>query len=380
MKDEMHQEQQQEIENQVAAQPHFCALPAVKEREFNAEVNPDRARLILESAKKWVNGTVLHYYFFDKDDDGQWVFFNDGTREWRTWQGGEAEKNVVRKAFEIWKEVGIGLEFREVDNRRDGEVRIGFMKGNGSWSYIGRDIWNISRNDRTMNFGWDIGVGGGDIDTALHEIGHTLGFPHEHQNPNAGIVWDEEVVYSALAAPPNRWDRNKTFNNIIRKINPDIVQGSNWDPNSIMHYPFSPGLIRMPAAFNSTGIRPRPGLSERDKTWVKHFYPPLKEDDYMELTLLQSQTIDIQAGEQKNFVFIPDAIREYSIQTFGQMDTVMIIFQEIDGELVYIDGDDDSGFDRNAFVKLKLIKGNKYIIRLRLFFKESAGSTAIMIW
>ena len=29
-------------------------------------------------------------------------------------------------------------------------------------------------------------------DTALHGIGHTLGLPHEHQNPNAGIVWDVE--------------------------------------------------------------------------------------------------------------------------------------------------------------------------------------------
>ena len=42
---------------------------------------------------------------------------------------------------------------------------------------------------------------------------------------------------------PNSWPREKTFWNIIRKIPPDSVQGSSWDPDSIMHYPFEAGLI-----------------------------------------------------------------------------------------------------------------------------------------
>jgi hypothetical protein len=68
-------------------------------------------------------------------------------------------------------------------------------------------------------------------DTALHGIGHTLGLPHEHQNPNAGIVWDEETVYTSLGGPPNNWPREKTQWNILRKIEPDTVQGSYWDPD-----------------------------------------------------------------------------------------------------------------------------------------------------
>lgn len=51
-----------------------------------------------------------------------------------------------------------------------------------------------------MNIGWDIT---GDIDAAVHEIGHSLGLPHEHQNPHAVITWDEEAVHAGLAAPPN---------------------------------------------------------------------------------------------------------------------------------------------------------------------------------
>jgi len=56
-------------------------------RVFGPEVDPRRAALILLMADEWVNGTVLHYCFFDQDSDGGYVFFADGTREWRTWAG-----------------------------------------------------------------------------------------------------------------------------------------------------------------------------------------------------------------------------------------------------------------------------------------------------
>jgi Astacin (Peptidase family M12A) len=130
-----------------------------------------------------------------------------------------------------------------VTSRDEAEIRVGFMQGDGSWSYLGRQILDRGANERTMNFGWDLLRTAREADTALHEIGHTLGLPHEHQNPNAGIVWDEEKVYTSLGGPPNNWPRETTQWNILRKIEPDTVQGSNWDPDSIMHYPFPAGLI-----------------------------------------------------------------------------------------------------------------------------------------
>ncbi len=102
--------------------------------------------------------------------------------------------------------------------------------------------------ERTMNFGWDLTTPYG-RDTALHEIGHALGFPHEHQNPLAGIVWDEEKVYRYFAGPPNNWPRQTTHHNIIRKISADLVEGSAWDKDSIMHYQFPAGLIISPSYY-----------------------------------------------------------------------------------------------------------------------------------
>ena len=69
-----------------------------------------------------------------------------------------------------------------------------------------------------MNFGWGLTSDPRREIAAVHEIGHTLGFPHEHQNPFAGIVWDEPAVYNTFAAPPNSWPQATTFHNIIRKI------------------------------------------------------------------------------------------------------------------------------------------------------------------
>ncbi len=359
---------------------NLCQLPKVPVREFAGPINPFRVELIHILDKKWVNGTILHYYFFDKDTDGTNVRFTDGSSEWRTWTTTEEEKAIVRNAFKLWKDIGLGLEFREVDSREEAEIRIGFMRGDGAWSYVGRDIidLNIGRNNRTMNFGWDLTRHPREIDTAIHEIGHTLGFPHEHQNPNAGIVWDEEAVYDALAAPPNNWSRETTYFNIIRKLPADSVMGSTWDPDSVMHYPFGPGLIIEPENFRG-GVSPAPGLSEKDKSWALAFYPTI-EEEATPLYVVESVKLTMEPGGQKNFVIQPLASRRYTIRTFGNADTVIVLFEEIEGELVFVAGSDDSAKDDNAEISIRLRKGTKYVLRIRLYFEDNAGETAVMYW
>jgi hypothetical protein len=342
----------------------YCAMPETVERTFSSDIDLSRQELILLFGNKWLNGTVLHYFFFNQ---GPWV-------------GSKEEKAVVRKAFETWKSVGIGLEFKEVTTLSEAEIRIGFLKGDGSWSYLGRGILNISINERTMNFGWDITREKTGIDTAIHEIGHTLGFPHEHQNPNAGIVWDEEKVYFELAKPPNSWDRRTTFNNIIRKLNPREVEGSPWDPNSIMHYKFNPGLIKAPPPFDKNGINPAGGLSSKDKEIALKYYPTLPTQE-IELHPFISVPLQLGDDQQQNFKIVPEATREYNFATFGTSDSVLGIFEkiDIDAEPRYVKADDDSGEDRNATLKLKLFKGREYILRVRVYHQKDE-KVAVMMW
>lgn len=339
-----------------------CAMPPLPERIFAPHISADHARAIIVSGSKWVNGTVLHYYFFTSP---------------AKWKGTEQQKTTVRDAFKVWKDVGIGMEFMEVNNPGEAEIRIGFERKDGHWSFLGRGVLDHGASKRTMNFDKSDNWG---IDTAVHEIGHTLGLPHEHQNPIAGIVWDEQAVIDDLAGFPNFWPESVTRHNILRTINPDTVQGSNWDADSIMHYSFKAGLIKVPVKYQSQRLDPAPGLSTRDKKWIKLFYPPLTPTKDKLLKPFESQRLSLDASEQVNFRIEPEANRSYLIQTFGTSDTVMVLFEDTGGDPEFVAGDDDSGDDRNATLNVRLQVGRKYILRLRLYRAHSVGDFGVMLW
>ncbi|MGF7213458.1 hypothetical protein GGE65_008101 [Skermanella aerolata] len=357
----------------------YCSTSPALAPVLPLSINPGRASAILSLADKWANGTVLHYYFFDQASDRETVHFSDGTSREVSWVGSNVDKEVVRQAFADWKELGIGLEFKEVDVRDEAEIRIGFMDGDGSWSYIGTQVLNSGPNERTMNFGWSL-QGSDGRDTAIHEIGHTLGLPHEHQNPNAGIVWNEEAVYADLADPPNSWSREKTFHNIIRKLPADSVQGSTWDPDSVMHYPFKAGLILKPEEFMTEPLTPAGGLSNRDDTWVKSFYPPINNEGMAKLEPSRSQVLTVKNGEQQNFLIEPAATRYYDIRTFGTCDTLLALFEMRSNTWRYLTAEDDSGEDRNASLRVKLVKGRRYAARVRLKYSDTVSEPTIMMW
>ena len=74
--------------------------------------------------------------------------------------------------------------------------------------------------------------------TAGHEFGHAIGLAHEHQNPAGGIQWNEVVVIREAAKSPNFWDEATTRRNILRKYRADQINGTAFDPDSIMLYFF----------------------------------------------------------------------------------------------------------------------------------------------
>ena len=335
--------------------PH-CDLKPQSSPVLRPDLSPRRERLIRALRLKWVNGTVLHYWFLDAPGP---------------------QKEAVRKAFQEWKDLGIGLEFAETNDRSEAEVRVGFDQSDGSWSYVGRDILGINANEPTMNYGWDLTDDYGRT-TALHEIGHTLGMPHEHQNPFAGIVWDEPKVYSYFGGPPNNWPPEQTLHNVLRKIDAGEVEGSPWDPDSVMEYWFPAGLIKEPAKYHD-GLNPPGGLSAADKEWVRRFFPALTPEVPV-LQPFRSVPLSLTPGGQADFSLLPDASRKYDIGTFGTSDTVMVLFEDVDGELRFVAGDDDSGENRNAHISAKLFQGRRYVVRIRLYWAGESGQTAVMYW
>ena len=324
--------------------------------------DPRRAAAIILSRAKWMNGTVLRYCFFHS---GHFAV-------------PKAQADAVRVAFGMWKGVGVGLKFREVDQLSEAEVRIGYSTADGSSaSAVGREVLNVPLSEPTTVYGWDLTTQYG-RGTALHELGHVLGMEHEHQNPFAGIKWHEQAVYDSLAKPPNNWDHDTTFQNILEKLTSQQVQGSTWDPDSIMEYEFEPGLIDEPEQYDINGLTPPGTLSSADREWALKWYPPVASSLPM-LQPFKIAAVDLVAGQQIDFAIKPTESRKYRIETKGATDTLLVLFEDINGAPRMLAGDDDSGEDRNAAIVHRLFSGRNYIARLRLYYPGRSGKTALML-
>ncbi len=100
----------------------------------------------------------------------------------------------------------------------------------------------------------------------LHEFGHALGLNHEHQNPNAGICWNEPMVYKMCADSKPQMQECKS-NWLEPKTGSDLISSA-YDRYSIMHYRIKNKLTSCDydAPWNTD-------LSMMDKRWVHFLYP-----------------------------------------------------------------------------------------------------------
>lgn len=179
------------------------------------------------------------------------------------------QQNVITYAKKWEKFANIDFVFVTTG---DAEIRVAFMTGKGSWSYVGTDALNIvDQSEPTMNFGWfdDTTTAFEFSRTVTHEFGHCLGCIHEHQSPDADINWDKQAVYdyySKTQTPP--WDKATVDRNIFQKYGPDDVTNSSFDKKSIMLYP-------IPSKFTTDGfaVGMNNMISRKDGLFISKHYP-----------------------------------------------------------------------------------------------------------
>jgi hypothetical protein len=309
--------------------------PTVRGRE-------GRVRAISPIGKSWMNGSTLRVRFIG---------------------GSAAARNTAREQAGWWSSVA-NLKF-DFNNAPNAEIRIAFDQSDGAWSYVGTDCRGIPLNEATMNLGF---LDGG---TAAHEFGHAIGLAHEHQNPAGGISWNESVVIRELAKSPNFWDEATARHNVLRKYSADQVNGTAFDPKSIMLYFF-------PASWTTNGIGTEANevLSQMDKDFIAgaRMYPKTGTTTSSATPLKVNASTRTQAsigkiGEEDLFKFTVTADGRYVIHTRGPSDVVMKLFGP-NSETALIAEDDDSGVDTNARIVASLVKG-EYFVQVRHYNRTS---------
>lgn len=201
-------------------------------------------RMSLLKAKKFAPGTTLR------------VGFAGGTAELR--KGAQiAAEYLMQFAF-------IDFRFNNPPNSTL-DVRITFDPNQGAWSYLGTDSLNIPRKQATMNLGFENDRS--TWQTAKHEFGHQLAAVHEHQ-VEGGINWNREAVYRRYSGPPNNWNKAEIDANVLETYSRSILNGTAFDPRSIMAYPVDPSLT-----LDGRGVGFNADLSDMDKQWLREQYP-----------------------------------------------------------------------------------------------------------
>jgi hypothetical protein len=174
------------------------------------------------------------------------------------------------------------------------QIRISFRLRGQAWSMIGNEALSVPANKPTMNLGWldddkdyDAIQYKGTGQVVLHEFGHAMGMIHEHQNPSDNpIVWNEDVVYRDLQRT-NGWSRDQVDANMFAKYGSwerchnatneydkmryckdQLVNGSDYDVTSIMHYWYPMTWIKS----GPTKIPVNTDYSALDKQWLKKYY------------------------------------------------------------------------------------------------------------
>lgn len=212
--------------------------------------NPDNAseeELASLKAKRWKPGRTLKVHFMDGDSFLQ---------------------SKVQQFARLWESYA-NIHFTFV-NDPSAEVRVAFTEGAGSWSYLGTDCLLIDKKEPTMNFGWfDSDTPDTEFSrTIVHEFGHALGCPHEHQSPAANIPWDKEAVYKYFGGYPNYWSKDEIDNNLLNTYTLSEADATKFDSESIMAYAIPNSLT-----IGDFEVKGNTTLSELDKQFIGEMYP-----------------------------------------------------------------------------------------------------------
>ena len=307
-----------------------------------------RVRAISPIGKQWINGSTIK------------IRFRGGTQD---------QQDLVKNIAPEWTQHA-NLTFEFTDDPR-ADIRVQFDANDGAWSYVGTDNKGIPLHAATLNLGWQ------DQGVILHEFGHMIGLSHEHQNPDGGIVWNEQVVIDDLAGSPNFWTEAETRHNVLDKYSADQVHGTDFDPLSVMLYSFPDEWTQ-----NMGATSENDDISALDRDFIRSedMYPGRANpiENAVDLPVCTATTAEISArGEEDLYRFEVTKGGQHIIETSGSTDVVLSLFGP-DSVTGFLAEDDDGGVGRNSRIALDLQAGT-YYAKVRHYSASRTGEYRILV-
>lgn len=271
-----------------------------------AHVSGAAARIALLKARKWPNGSQLKVAF-SGGDSGQ-------------------RKKVQETYEELMQHAN--LDFVLAKQGQPAEIRITFDPRGGAWSFLGTDSVQQPKNKASMNLGFD------QHGTYMHEFGHAVGAPHEHQRVPPEY-WNKAQVKRDLSGPPNNWDEQTIQANMFDTFAEDQLIGSVFDPRSIMLYQIPrKWLLKTWPEYHE---EPNAVLSPLDKQWLRKNYPGRPGGDPEPNPPVGEIAVDVidleyvvdaisRPGERDLFKFVAERAGRYRIKATGEISVVIQLF------------------------------------------------------
>jgi hypothetical protein len=177
-----------------------------------------------------------------------------------------ATRNKILAAMNAWSErANVSFSW----TAEAGDVRIARAES-GYWSYLGTDILHVPADQPTMNLqGFTERTSDDEYARVVpHEVGHTLGFPHEHMRSEIVAQIDREAAIAYFQRTQG-WSRAEVMHQVLTPLEERSIRGTpHAEETSIMCYGLPGSIMR--------DGQPVPGgerITEEDFAFAASIYP-----------------------------------------------------------------------------------------------------------